>query len=310
MAGILDTLTKGLNPVGIGAGIVGGALNIIGGIGLKDEAERQMYAAEKFGKQQRETFEKGYGDLLASAKGLSTYKGDLSRYTRAEQAADMMRRTAGAGQMPGEARALEQTRQSTANMLSAAQRGAGSGADLLAAAALGQAQEGAQVSDIMARSQTLGYEEKQRAQDQYMRQLAETAAASARERGLEFESLSGKENTILGLNQQKLQGGMNLENQLFQQQQAAAGAVAKAKGALWSGGGDLFSGIGSGLMDMQAQADNMDLLKSIYKVPDNKPAPPTILADRPVMTQKTNIPLPTLNRVYSTDILMPKSIKK
>lgn len=61
MAGILDTLTKGLNPVGIGAGIVGGALNIIGGIGLKDEAERQMYAAEKFGKQQRETFEKDTG---------------------------------------------------------------------------------------------------------------------------------------------------------------------------------------------------------------------------------------------------------
>ncbi len=265
MAGILDTLTKGLNPVGIGAGIVGGALNIIGGIGLKDEAERQMYAAEKFGKQQRETFEKGYGDLLASAKGLSTYKGDLSRYTRAEQAADMMRRTAGAGQMPGEARALEQTRQSTANMLSAAQRGAGSGADLLAAAALGQAQEGAQVSDIMARSQTLGYEEKQRAQQEYLQSLSATAVANARERGLEFESLSGKENTILGLNQQKFQGGMNLENQLFQQQAAASGAVAKAKNALWSGAGDVFTSIGGGLMDMQMQSDNMDLLSKLYK---------------------------------------------
>ena len=304
MAGILDTLTKGLNPVGIGAGIVGGALNIIGGIGLKDEAERQMYAAEKFGKQQRETFEKGYGDLLASAKGLSTYKGDLSRYTRAEQAADMMRRTAGAGQMPGEARALEQTRQSTANMLSAAQRGAGSGADLLAAAALGQAQEGAQVSDIMARSQTLGYEEKQRAQQEYLQQLGQTAAAAARERGLEFESLSGKENTILGLNQQKLQGGMNLENQLFQQQQAAAGAVAKAKGALWSGAGDIFSGIGSGLMDMQSQADNMELLKSIYGVgqagvasnPANKLPTGTDLAKviNPSFGKMTQLPLPTL----------------
>jgi len=296
MAGILDTLTKGLNPIGIGAGIVGGALNIIGGVGLKDEAERQMYAAEKFAKQQRETFDKGYADILASAKGLSTYKGDLSRYTKAEQAADLMRRTAGAGQMPGEARALEQANQSTANMLSAAQRGAGSGADLLAAAALGQAQEGAQVSDIMARSQTLGYEEKQRAQQEYLQKLSETAAASARERGLEFESLSGKENTLLGLNQQKLQGGMNLDNQMFQMQQAAAGNVAKAKGALWSGAGDIFSGIGSGLMDMQSQADNMELLKSIYAVPSNKPAPPTVLAPLPIKQQKVNIPLPTLTR--------------
>ena len=296
MAGILDTLTKGLNPIGIGAGVVGGALNIIGGIGLKDEAERQMYAAEKFAKQQRETFDKGYADILASAKGLSTYKGDLSRYSKAEQAADLMRRTAGAGQMPGEARALEQTRQSTANMLSAAQRGAGSGADLLAAAALGQAQEGAQVSDIMARSQTLGYEEKQRAQQEYLQKLSETAAASARERGLEFESLSGKENTLLGLNQQKLQGGMNLDNQMFQMQQAAAGNVAKAKGALWSGAGDIFSGIGSGLMDMQSQADNMELLKSIYRVPENKPTPPTILAPKSIKQQKVNIPLPTLTR--------------
>lgn len=296
MAGILDTLTKGLNPIGIGAGIVGGALNIIGGIGLKDEAERQMYAAEKFAKQQRETFDKGYADILASAKGLSTYKGDLSRYTKAEQAADLMRRTAGAGQMPGEARALEQANQSTANMLSAAQRGAGSGTDLLAAAALGQAQEGAQVSDIMARSQTLGYEEKQRAQQEYLQKLSETAAASARERGLEFESLSGKENTLLGLNQQKLQGGMNLDNQMFQMQQAAAGNVAKAKGALWSGAGDIFSGIGSGLMDMQSQADNMELLKSIYAVPSNKPAPPTVLAPLPIKQQKVNIPLPTLTR--------------
>ena len=296
MAGILDTLTKGLNPIGIGAGVVGGALNIIGGIGLKDEAERQMYAAEKFAKQQRETFDKGYADILASAKGLSTYKGDLSRYSKAEQAADLMRRTAGAGQMPGEARALEQTRQSTANMLSAAQRGAGSGADLLAAAALGQAQEGAQVSDIMARSQTLGYEEKQRAQQEYLQKLSETAAASARERGLEFESLSEKENTLLGLNQQKLQGGMNLDNQMFQMQQAAAGNVAKAKGALWSGAGDIFSGIGSGLMDMQSQADNMELLKSIYRVPENKPTPPTILAPKSIKQQKVNIPLPTLTR--------------
>lgn len=264
MAGILDTLTKGLNPVGIGAGIVGGALNIIGGIGLKNEAEKQMYNIEKFGKKQRETFDKGYADILASAKGLSAYQGDLSRYTKAEQTADLMRRTAGGGQMPGEARALEQARQSTANMLTAAQRGAGSGADLLAAAALGQAQEGAQVSDIMTRSQTLGYEEKQRAQQEYLQSLSNTAVASARERGLEFESLSGKQNTILGLNQQMLQGGMNLDNQNFQMQSMASGNVAKAKNALWSGAGDVFTSIGSGLMDMQSESNNMDLLKSIY----------------------------------------------
>lgn len=306
MAGILDTLTKGLNPIGIGAGIVGGALNIIGGVGLKDEAERQMYAAEKFAKQQRETFDKGYADILASAKGLSTYKGDLSRYTKAEQAADLMRRTAGAGQMPGEARALEQANQSTANMLSAAQRGAGSGTDLLAAAALGQAQEGAQVSDIMARSQTLGYEEKQRAQQEYLQKLSETAAASARERGLEFESLSGKENTLLGLNQQKLQGGMNLDNQMFQMQQAAAGNVAKAKGALWSGAGDVFSSIGGGLLDMQSQADNMELLRSIYGVgkegvasnPANKLPSGVELAKviNPSFGKMQKLPLPSLRK--------------
>ena len=86
----------------------------------------------------------------------------------------------------------------------------------------------------------------------------------AQQAGLQFESESSKQQQLLGLSQGQFQGGMALDQSLFEQQQAAAAAVQNAKSAIWSGIGGIASGVGQGLMSMQAQTQNMDMLKRMY----------------------------------------------
>lgn len=261
---MFDALTKGLNPVGMAASAVGGILNVVGAVGQKKEAERQMYAQEAFGKKQRESFKTGYGDLLSQAKNLSTYQGDISRYTKLEQAAQETKRSAGAGQVAGEGIMREQARQTTANTLAAAQRGATSSSDLLTAALMGQQQEGAQMQNIDIQSQQQRQQMQQQAQQNYLYSLGQTAAAQAQQAGLQFQSESAKQQQLLGLTESQFKEGMNLEDQLFGQEQAKAAAVQNAKSAIWSGIGGIASSIGGGLMQMQQGADQMGMLKSMY----------------------------------------------
>ena len=262
--GMFDTLMKGLNPIGMAANLVGGALNVIGAVGQKNEAEKQMYAQEAFGKKQRESFKTGYADLISQAKGLSTYQGDISRYTKMEQIAQEAKRAAGAGQVAGEGIMREQARQSTANTLAAAQRGATSSSDLLTAALMGQQQEGAQMQNIDIQSQQQRQAMQQQAQQNYMVSLGQTAAAQAQQAGLQFQSESAKQQQLLGLTESQFKEGMSLEDQLFGQEQAKAAAVQQAKSAIWSGIGGIASSIGGGLMGMQQGVDQMSMLKSMY----------------------------------------------
>jgi hypothetical protein len=102
------------------------------------------------------------------------------------------------------------------------------------------------------------------AQQQQFMALGQTAAASARERGLEFQSLAAKQAGIMGVSQNKLSGQLNLNQQLFEGQQAKAAAVADANASIWSGIGGLASGIGGGLMQMQNQKANMNNLGTMY----------------------------------------------
>jgi hypothetical protein len=244
-----------------GLGAVG---NIIGAVGQKAEAQRQFDRQTEFGKQQKSAFTKGYGDLINQAQGLKTYQGDISKYVKAEQAAELGKRMAGGGRVAGEDIMRQQASQSTANTLAFAQRAGGSSSDLLTAALMGQQQEGAQMQNIDIASQQQRQQMGQQAQQNYLQSLGQTAAAQAQQAGLQFESESGKQQQLLGLAQGQFQGGMALDQSLFEQQQAAAGAVQNAKSAIWSGIGGVASTIGGGLTEMRNQQDNLAMLGQIY----------------------------------------------
>lgn len=257
-------LTK-LTPWGMAANAVGGVMNVFGAIGKKNEAEKQLEAQRVYAGQQRSAFNAGYGDLLSQAKGAATYQGDISRYTKVEQQADMARRMAsGMSRGSGEQIARDQAAQTSANALSAASRGAGSGTDIMTAALMAQQGENQAQNAISTRSAQEQMGLQNMAQQQQFAALGQTAAASARERGLEFSSLANKQANIMGVTQNKLEGEMNLNQSLFEGEQAKAAALQEAKSAIWSGIGNIASGIGSGMMQMGQQATQLKNLKSLY----------------------------------------------
>jgi hypothetical protein len=246
-------------------GAVGGVANLIGAFGKKDEAQNQLDAQRVYSGQQRSTFNAGYGDLLSQAKNAATYQGDLSRYTKMEQQTDLAKRMAsGMSRGAGEQIARDQASQTSANALAAASRGAGSGTDIMTAALMAQQGENQAQNAISSRSSEQQFAMQNQAQQNQLAALGQTAAASARERGLEFSSLANKQAGIMGVTQNKLQGEMGLNQQLFEGEQAKAAALADAKGAIWSGIGNIASGLGSGLMGMQNQAQNMKMLQRMY----------------------------------------------
>jgi hypothetical protein len=246
---------------GIIGGAVGGVANIIGAVGKKDEAKRQLAAQRSYAGEQRGTFEAGYGDLMSQAKGAATYQGDISRYQKVEQQADLAKRMAsGMSRGAGEQIARDQAAQTSANVLAAAQRGAGSGTDIITAALLAQQGENQAQNAIGTRSAQEQMAMQNMAQQQQFAALGQTAAASARERGLEFSSLAAKQANIQGVTQNRLEGQINLNQNLFEGEQAKAAALQEAKGAIWSGIGNLASSIGGGIMGMQNQAAQMSAL--------------------------------------------------
>ena len=263
MAGILDmlgTVAKGAaSATPWGAIAQGGSIlmGLIGGSGQVDEAKRQFDRQEKFGKSQKATFNTGYGNLISKAQGLKTYQGDISKYTKVEQAAELGKRMAGGGRVAGEDIMREQARQSTANTLAAAQRAGGSSSDLLTAALMGQQQEGAQMQNIDITSQQQRQQQGQQAQQNYLMSLGQTAAASAQQAGMQFQSENAKQMQLLGLEQDMFQGGMSLDQSIFDQQQQAAGNVQNAKAAMWGGAAQTLGTIGSGLTNLAFQDKSM-----------------------------------------------------
>ena len=242
-----------------------GAAKLVGAFGKKSEAERQLDAQRVYAQQQRSTFNAGFGDLLAKAKAATTYQGDLQRYTKVEQAADLAKRMAsGQSRGAGEQIARDQAAQTSANVLAAATRGAGSGTDIMTAALAAQQGENAAQNAISARSAEEQRVAKAAAMAQEFAAFGNTAAAAARERGLEFSSLANKEANIMGITQNKMEGEMNLNQSLFDQEQAKAAALEEARASIWSGIGDIASGVSSGMMGMANQKAQMALLNKIY----------------------------------------------
>ncbi len=246
-------------------GAVGGAAKLVGAFGKKSEAERQLDAQRVYAQQQRSTFNAGYGDLLSQAKSAATYQGDISRFQKVEQQADLAKRMAsGQSRGAGEQIARDQAAQTSANVLAAATRGAGSGTDIMTAALLSQQGENQAQNAISARSAEEQRAAKAAAMAQEFAAFGNTAAAAARERGLEFSSLANKQANIMGVTQNKMEGEMNLNQSLFDQEQAKAAALEEARGAIWSGIGDIASGVSSGMMGMANQKAQMAMLNKIY----------------------------------------------
>ena len=253
-----------LTPWGMAASAVGGVLNVVGAVGQKNEAKRQLANQKAFGTQQRLALSSGYGDLLSQAKGLPTYQGDISLFQKAQGEAEMAKRMASGGQIAGEGIMREQARQTTANTLAAARQGAGSGSDLLAAALLGQNQEGAQMQNIDLQVGERRSERQRLAQQNYLSTLGQTAAAQSQQAGLQFESEQQRAQQVLGLGREQLGQSMALEQDLFGAEQAKVAALQQARSAIWSGIGGIASSIGSGLMGMGAQQNQMDMLSKMY----------------------------------------------
>jgi len=292
-------LTK-LTPWGMAANAVGGAIGLIGAFGKKSEAERQLEAQRTYAQQQRSTFNAGYGDLLSQAKSAATYQGDISRFQKVEQQADLAKRMAsGQSRGAGEQIARDQAAQTSANALAAATRGAGSGTDIMTAALLSQQGENQAQNAISARSAEQQMAMQNMAQQQQFAALGQTAAAAARERGLEFSSLANKQANIMGISQNKLEGEMNLNQSLFEGEQAKAAALQEAKSAIWSGIGGIASGIGSGMMSMGNQAMQLKNLKSLYpSITDaaikNRPEVAALMGNPLTGATGQNLSLPSL----------------
>lgn len=246
-------------------GAAGGLMNVAGAIGKKNEAKRQLANQRVFAGQQRSAFDTGYADLLSQAKSAPTYQGDISRFTKAEQQADLAKRMAsGMSRGAGEQIARDQAAQTSANVLAAATRGAGSGTDIMTAALLSQQGENQAQNAISARSAEQQLAMQNQAEQNRLATLGQTAAASLRERGLEFSSQANKQANIMGVTQNKLEGEMNLNQQLFEDENAKAAAVEEARNAITSNLGNTLSIFGTGLMQMQNQKANMDMFGKIY----------------------------------------------
>lgn len=255
---LLDILGGGTNVVGMGLQVLGGVGKMIGANQQRKEAVAQLERAKSFGVSQKDKLTKGYAGLLGQANALETYKGDLSGYTKAEQQAEMSKRTMGYGRTAGEAIAQEQAAKTSANALAAGRLGAKSGTDLMSLAMITQSGENDQMLNIAANADQQRMQMRMQADQNLLSSLGQTAAASMQMGQAEYQSRLGKQTTILGLGQSQLGSEMDLAQNTFAQEQAASAAIANASAAMWGGGGDILSSIGTGLTGYASQNKQME----------------------------------------------------
>jgi hypothetical protein len=247
-------------------GVLGGAAKVVGAIGAKNAAQDEIGRYNLFSSQQRGVFDAAQADLMAQGKGASTYQKDLSQYQNLKQQADLNKRMAsGQSRGSGEQIARDQAAQTSANVLAAATRGAGSGTDIMTAALMSQQGENAAQNAISTRSAAEQIASKNVAQQNEFTAYGQMAAADARERGLVFQSQANKEANIMGLTQNRLEGQMNLDNNLYEGMSTKIGAVADATNAIWSGVGDLLGGASKSMMASKANKLGMSNLQKMYQ---------------------------------------------
>lgn len=252
-----------MQVAGIGGKALGAVGDVIGAFGQKKEAKKQLQMGQQLAAQQKLDFQGTYSDLLGMAQNQATYKGDISGYQRAEKEAE--RQQIMAGTVPvSDQLYREQAGRTSANTFARGARGAKSGTDLMALAGLAGAQENQQLQGINIDTANRMQTNQQQANQSRISTIAQTAAAQARERGLEFQSLMDKAQNIQGLTREKGLGGMELNYQLKQDEFARRGAVQDARSAIYSGFGDIFRSIGGGIAQNNMQNQQMKMFETMY----------------------------------------------
>lgn len=253
-----------MDPLSIGALALGGLAKIGTGLFQTGAAKDAMQAANSFGNAQRNRLNEGFTNLADMLKQQDVYKGDVTPYTQMTAEAKQQQLVANkGGRVMGEGIAKEQLRQSSANAFRQGVQGAQSGVDIMNLAGLNQSILGTQEADIEKQSMQTQTMLQQQANQQVNAALAQEAAARARERGLEYSSLNTKQSGLLGIEQQKLQGSLSLENSIYDMQARALGNYNNAVGAVGYGVGDIFTGIGQGMIANSAQTAQMNALKDM-----------------------------------------------
>lgn len=242
---------------------LGAVANVIGASGQIDQAKKNEYAGRMFGEGQKYAFEKGFTDLISASKNAPTYKGDLSYYNKVQNAAVEGKQLAG-GRVAGVDRMRENVRQGTANAIATGMKGAQSSTDILALAGLSQSNEADTMRNIDVQELQASQSMQMQAQQNYLAALGQTAGAQAQQAGLEFQSEQNKYQTTMGLQQQQLQGGLQLDQQNFERNMDLANKVAGAKAALWSGIGQIGATIGGGIMANDLANRQMQTLRDIH----------------------------------------------
>lgn len=254
----------GIQAIMQAAGAVGNTIGAIGDLAgaftQKREAKKQLEMGNRLASQQRLDFQQTYGDLANLLQGQATYKGDVSEFKRAE--AEAQRQQMVAQSIPASDQLYrEQARRTSGNTFARGAKGARSGTDLMSLAGMVGGQEDQQMQRINIDTANRGMDMQQRANQNMISTIASTAAATARERGLEFDSILGKSNATMSLAREKGLGEMDQNWNLAQQNMAQRGAVANSNAAIFSGIGGIFKAMGGGVAQMNMQNQQMELLR-------------------------------------------------
>lgn len=261
-----------LQAAGAIGGAAGSVFDTIGSIQQAKETKKQMEQGKVLAANRRNMFSETYSDLESMAAGQATYRGDISAYTKAEEEAKRQQQMA-TQTNPADQLFRDQARQSTSNYIEQASRGARSGVDLMAIAGMGAGMENQQMLGINAATANQRMSSQDRANANLINSLSRTAAATARERGMEFSSIVDKQRNQLGIAREKGLGAIDMNYNDQQEDFARRGAWADAKKSMWSGMGDTFRAIGGGIAESNMQNSYMEYLKGMNSTADATKAP-------------------------------------
>jgi len=253
-----------IQAIGAILGGVGSIMDIFAANEQRKAAIESGKRVDAFAAKQRASTTAGFDELISKAGALNTYQADTSLYKKAVQETEMQKRMAGSSRVAGIGIAQDKVKQSSADALAAGKLGATSGSDVLTLASLVQGTEASKMSDLEQSSMAYSQSLQDRANQSYLQAIGEQAAATARERGIEFQSKLDKQKTILGLEQSKFQGLSDLDMNLFGMQMSAFNNVAAANSAMISGVGGIATSFGKGLLDIDNQNQNRAMMKRIW----------------------------------------------
>ena len=252
-----------LAALGMAGNIIGSAGNVIGAFGQKKLAKQQLKDGKVFAQKQKGDYNRTYSDLMSLAQGQDTYQGDVSQYLRAEEEAKRQQKLATVVN-PADQLFRDQASKTSANTFARGRQGARSGSDLMSLAGMVGANENQQMQNINIDTANRRQSMQQQANQSVVSTMAQTAATMARERGLQFESILGKQQNIMGLTKEQGLGALDMDYRQQQEQFARQGAVQDARSAIYSGFGDIFKSIGGGLTQMNTQNQQMEVMKNYF----------------------------------------------